>query len=294
MRTSSDRFCPSASLGSRFPATVAFFILIVLHAGHGAHAQVPGFVNGNFSQAINTTTSAAESAQGAEFGNTNNGWTPIQTLVGWTTAGYNFVFLPNTADLGGSTGQATVKLWGPANNGTNAALLPLCAPQTGACTSTSGNYIGADGAYEVSAITQTVTNLTKGERVAVSFSWAGAQQSGFSGPTSDEWTVSLGTVSQTNPSQTTSLLQLPTEGASAWVSQTFTFIATGPSEILSFLATGTPSGQPPFALLAAVSVSNVPEPATWALLMTGLTALIGMTWRRPLDIRSRAPVEGPG
>jgi hypothetical protein len=240
-----------------------------------AQAQTPGFVNGNFSK---TTSGGAPAA--AEFGSTNNAFTPTQQLQGWTTAGYNFVFLPNTADTTGATGQATVKLWGPGNSGLNAALLPLCAPQTGACSASSGNYVGADGAYEISAINQTVTNLSVGERVAVSFAWAGAQQSGFTGPTTDEWTVSLGTVSASNPSQTTNLLSLPNEGASGWVNQTFTFIATSSSEVLSFLATGTPTGQPPFALLAAVSVTNVPEPASWALMLTGVAGLIGITRRR--------------
>jgi len=240
-----------------------------------ALAQAPGFVNGNFSK---TTSGGAAAA--AEFGSTNNSFTPTQQLQGWTTAGYNFVYLPNTADTTGATGQATVKLWGPDNGGTNAAALPLCAPQAGACTASSGNYVGADGAYEVSAISQTVTNLHAGEKVAVSFAWAGAQQSGFTGPTTDDWTVSLGTVSPSNPSQTTNLLSLPTEGASGWMNQTFTFIATSSSEVLSFLATGTPTGQPPFALLASVSVTNVPEPASWAIMLTGMAGLIGIARRR--------------
>jgi hypothetical protein len=231
-------------------------------------------VNGTFSQAV--IGGVTQAAEAAEFGTTNNGFTPAQTLVGWTTAGYNFVYLPNTADTTGATGQATVKLWGPANSGTNAALLPLCAPQTGACTAGSGNYVGADGAYEVSAITQTIGGLTAGKTYAVSFAWAGAQQSSFTGATTDTWTVSLGTVSVSNPSQTTSVLSLPTEGASGWVTQTFDFVATSSSEVLSFLATGTPNGQPPFALLADVSMTQVPEPATWALMLTGLAGLIGV------------------
>lgn len=219
-------------------------------------------VDGTFS-----LTTVGTAAASAEFGSTNNGFTPTQQLLGWATAGYNFVFLPNTADTTGSTGQYTVKLWGPANNGTNAASLPLSSP-------TGGDYIGADGAYEVSAITQTINGLIPGQKVTVSFAWAGAQQSGFTGATSDMWTVSLGTVSASNPSQSTNVVSLLTEGATPWMDQTFTFVATSTSELLSFLATGTPAGQPPFALLANVSVSNVPEPAGIGVFLTGLAGLL--------------------
>jgi hypothetical protein len=234
-------------------------------------------VNGNFSQAV--IGGVTQAAKAAEFGTVNNGFTPTQTLVGWTTAGYNFVYLPNTADTTGATGQATVKLWGPDNGGTNAALLPLCAPTTGACTGSSGNYVAADGAYEVSAIKQTINGLIVGQSYAVSFAWAGAQQSGFSGPTTDQWTVSLGTVSGSNPSQSTNTLSLLTQGASAWMYQTFDFVATSSSEVLAFLATGTPTGQPPFALLANVSMTQVPEPASLTLMVTALVGLVAAARR---------------
>ena len=43
---------------------------------------------------------------------------------------------------------------------------------------------------------------------------------------------------------------------------TMTFTATSTSELLSFLATGGPTGFPPFALLSNVSMNLVPEPAS--------------------------------
>ncbi|HEX4367212.1 MAG TPA: PEP-CTERM sorting domain-containing protein [Rhodopila sp.] len=278
-----DRYRPAAErVIFRGLAVMALAFLTPAALSSAARAQNL-VVNGTFSQAV--IGGVTQAAQAAEFGTTNNGFTPTQTLVGWTTAGYNFVYLPNTADTTGATGQATVKLWGPDNSGTNAALLPLCAPTTGTCTSTSGNYVAADGAYEVSAISQTINGLVAGQAYAVSFAWAGAQQSGFTGPTTDKWTVSLGTVSPTNPAQTTTVVSLLSEGASTWMNQTFDFVATGSSELLSFITTGTPTGQPPFALLANVSVTKVPEPASLTLVATGLTGMAAIARRR----RKRAP-----
>jgi hypothetical protein len=73
------------------------------------------------------------------------------------------------------------------------------------------------------------------------------------------------------------------------MTQTFYFVATNTSELLSFLATGTPSGEPPFALLANVSVT-VPEPDSVTIMLSGLVALIGLTRFRglPSDGQSTA------
>ncbi len=200
----------------------------------------------------------------------------LGTVADWNTSGYNFVFLPNTADAVGATGTyGTLKLWGPNNDGPNGGAgpengLPTSAPAPGQ------NFVAADGAFSVSPITQMINGLIVGDEVAVSFSWAGAQQSGYAGDTTDKWTVDLGS----SPAQTTSTLLLPSHGASAWMTQTFYFMATSSSELLSFLATGTPDGEPPFALLANVSVTNVPEPASATIVLSGLVTLIGLTQSR--------------
>ncbi|UAJ11857.1 PEPxxWA-CTERM sorting domain-containing protein [Polymorphobacter megasporae] len=59
--------------------------------------------------------------------------------------------------------------------------------------------------------------------------------------------------------------------------ESFTFTATGTTEVLSFLALGTPEGKPPFSLLDGVS-GTVPEPATWAMMIGGL-GLVGGAMR---------------
>ena len=69
--------------------------------------------------------------------------------------------------------------------------------------------------------------------------------------------------------------------------QSFTFTATGPSEVLRFIAHGTPSGVPPFSLLDGVSMTAaVPEPATWAMMVLGF-GVIGRAMRR--GVRRQAP-----
>lgn len=181
----------------------------------------------------------------------------------WTTAGYNFVFATGTADLGGSNGQyGNLALWGP-NDGSGNGL-PASSPD-------GGNYVGADGAFQVGAITQTINGLTIGDSYTVGFWWAGAQQSGFSGVNTEWWDVSLG--SQT---QDTTIVNNATHGFTGWQYQTFTYTATSTSEVLSFLAGGTPNGEPPFSLLDGVTLNaTAPEPGAWTLVLGGLIGGLG-------------------
>jgi hypothetical protein len=178
--------------------------------------------------------------------------------TGWTTTGYNFVFGGNTADTTGAVGSYGVtKLWG--NNGLTYSPL-------------GGNFLAADGAYQVQAISQSITGLIVGQQYDLSFYWAGAQQSGYSGVTTENWKVSLG-----DQSYTTATVTDASHGFTGWVQETYSFTATATTEALSFLAAGTPNGEPPFSLLDGVSLTahaaNVPEPSSWALIVTGLAML---------------------
>jgi len=211
-------------------------------------------VNGGFE----TTTNG-----GGQLGfNTN--------ATGWTTNGYNFLFTSGTADDPGVTGSdGNLKLWGPGGGVRYSAYsnkgLPASSPA-------GGNYVAADGAYEVGAITQTINDLTIGDEYAVSFYWAGAQQSGFTLATTEGWDVSLGSTTQD-----TTIVHDVSLGFTGWQYQTFDFTASSSTEVLSFLAVGTPSGEPPFALLDGVSMTQVtPEPATLPLLLTGMMGCLGV------------------
>jgi hypothetical protein len=189
--------------------------------------------------------------------------------IGWTTAnnGYNFIFAPNSADTTGSDGQyGNLQLWGLNNGGID----------TLSNSPSGGNFVGADGGFQVGAISQTINGLTAGQKYVVSFDWAGAQQSGFTSPTTEQWNVSLG-----DQTQSTEILNDANHGFTGWRTQSFTFTATGASEVLSFLAAGTPSGEPPLSLLDHVTMSAVPEPGSWALMLIGIGGIgVAMRLRR--------------
>ena len=79
--------------------------------------------------------------------------------------------------------------------------------------------------------------------------------------------------------QNTSVVNVASQGFSGWMNQTFYYVATSSSEVLSFLAAST-TNVPPFALLANVSLTLAPEPSSSALVFTGLVAAIGLAWGR--------------
>jgi hypothetical protein len=211
-------------------------------------------INGSFEVTNSCNTSlGADSCVGS---NGQLGYNIIAT--GWTTTGYNFIFASGTADNGGANGQyGALQLWGPNDGSSNG--LPASSPD-------GGNFVGADGAYDVGAIQQTINGLTAGNSYTVGFWWAGAQQYNYTGINTEQFQVSLG--SQT---QSTAVLTNASQGFTGWQYQTFTFIADNTSDVLSFLAVGTPSGQPPFSLLDGVTLyASVPEPSSWILVLSVL------------------------
>ena len=77
------------------------------------------------------------------------------------------------------------------------------------------------------------------------------------------------------------MLPIGNHGFSGWTTSTFDFIATGSSETLSFLSTGTGgAAEPPFSLLDGVSMTSVPEPSTWAMMLVGFGLLGYASFRR--------------
>jgi hypothetical protein len=215
--------------------------------------------------AINLITNPGFETAGA---NGQVGWNT--TLSGWTNGmisaslpGYNFLYHSGTADTTGAVGHdGTVDLWGPSDGSANG--LPASSPN-------GGNYLALDSNFEAASISQTVGGLTVGAKYILSFYWAGAQQAGFDGATTDKMQVTFG-----SDVQTTSVLNVANHGFTGWNLQSFTFTASSTSELLSFLAIGTPAnGAPPFALLDGISLSQVPEPGAFGLVLSGLIGGLG-------------------
>jgi PEP-CTERM motif len=240
----------SKQILNRTPTLCGAFILLSLAS--------PSWASTNF---VTNGSFESTTAGGGQLGfNTNaTDWTNLPDGAG--DPGYNFLFTPGSADTTGETGDfGDLQLWGPGNGSANG--LPATSPD-------GGNYIAADGAFEIGAIQQTIAgNLTIGATYALSFWWAGAQQSGFTGPNTEQWQVSLGDLTQS-----TAIVDNTSQGFTGWQLQTFDFVADQVNPVLSFLAVGTPNGEPPFSLLDGVDLEAVPEPATFALIGLGLMAI---------------------
>lgn len=210
--------------------------------------------------------------------NSGNGQVGDNTsIAGWNSVGgYNFLFAQGTADTTGAMSSwfsAPLHLWGTGNGGANA----LAASNDG------GFFFGADGAYGVVPLEQSIGGLTAGRQYQLSFEWATAQQYGFYGDTTQAWIVSFGT-----QVQATGIRINASQASGGWITETMTFTANSGSALLSFLARGTPDGQPPFSLLDGVSLvelpeaARVPEPASWLLLgAAAFAAVLGARRRRP-------------
>jgi len=212
------------------------------------------------------------------------------TISGWTAAGdgnnnYDFIFSGSTADSVGANGiDGNVSLWGPHTPvGSNPTTGPV---NNGLMDSPNGgNFLGIDPNYTPrlgnstfqNSVSQSLTGLTAGASYTLSFYWAAAQQSGFTGATTEWWDFGMGAGSTVNTSLSTTTIDNPSQGFSGWKLVSLNITPTSSTELLTFLAGGTGgSGEPPFDLLDGVSLTRntVPDSSSTAgLLGLGVVAM---------------------
>jgi hypothetical protein len=245
----------SNSVTRRVLAAVAAAALTTISS---AALASPLITNGNFA----TTTATAvvgSTTYGTSINNSN--------LTGWSLgtctsncsapASFDFLFLPNSY-ANGVDYQGTI--------------IPMYSSGPGALVTGGVTYnaVGVDAANATYALNQSVTNLTVGDTYFLTFYQASTQANGGAETTAftGNWAVSLG--SQTLNSAT---MSNPYKGSTGWVAQTLQFTATSATETLSFLATSPSTGQPPFLLLADVSLA-VPEPDSLVMLAAGMGGLL--------------------
>ena len=230
----------------------------------------------------------------------SNYFTGSNILTGWTvsTSTTNFVYF-QAASPGGldatisQGGGSTFTIYNNATSagnpsGSNHAAASANVVNVQALTTAAGitgNVIVADGGSgDQSSFSTTVSGLTIGNSYTLTFEQAAGQQAGYgclglpnypnSACTTDQWAVTWGT-GGTAVTKTSALMTNPIGGFQNWNAVSMTFTATTTSELLTFLASGEPSGTyPPVALLANVQLSSgTPEPTSLAFMGLGLLAL---------------------
>lgn len=224
---------------------------MALAIGSSAHATTNLVTNGSFNSGP---------AANAQFGSGFGG----QTVTGWTGgSGYQIYFVGGTQTTTSATSQY-------------ASGLEYFHPSANTLSPDGGNFVALDGDSTVpGSISQTITGLDTTRVYALTFDWAAGQLINRVGDITEQLKVSFG-----SDTQFTSILSVPSTQFSGWNVVTMYFTPTSSTETLTFLSLGTPNGLPPMALLDGVSLTAVPEPATWAMMLIGFGGLGAMVRRR--------------
>jgi len=125
------------------------------------------------------------------------------------------------------------------------------------------SYGGNDQLMEINAntfdtVTQTITGLTAGDSYTLSYAYGGRPGGG-----PQELNVSFGST----------LLTTETGSFGVWTPNSFVVVADASSEVLTFQSVDV-GGLPSYGNeISTVSLSAIPEPATWAFMMIGFGAV---------------------
>ncbi len=199
-------------------------------------------------------------------------------LTNWTTtSNYSFLLTASQANSGFYNGLTTAQTYTLYTGPSSGTAEQISMYPTITASPTGGAFIAQDANFMTGTLSQTISGLTVGHQYAVSFYQAAAQQSTYTGGTTDQWVVSLGGQTDYSTQMTDSQ-----GGFTGWSYVTDYFTATATTESLGFTATGT--GAPPFALLDGISMVDTPEPASWTVMLVGLMGLAGI--RRRAQARS--------
>jgi hypothetical protein len=255
----------------KFALALSVATLVSAAASGGAYADppLPGLVNQNFTMYGGANPKASFSSVDP---------------TGWT----------------GGTGLIFIDSQTAPNRASDPTYLQTYGNPVGSIV---GNYVEADGnpTFE-SGFNYTVTGLTVGQTYTLSFYQGASQQTGFSGATTNQWIVSLGTKGMsiscnTNPCtysnadpgasvKASTLMNVPSEGTVGWQFVSVNLTADATSDLLSFLAwgdNGNTANLPPMAFLSGVDSPpglGVPEPSVWAMLIVGFLGVGGIVRRR--------------
>lgn len=133
-----------------------------------------------------------------------------------------------------------------------------------------GNFMAIDGTSGFNgSIYQTISGLTAGEMLKLSFYMATAQECCGGGATTETVTATLGDQVYTTPTISTPAAQF-----TPWTLYSTTFTYDGMGDVLTFVNNGT--GVPPYALIDGVSLTTpaVPEPSTWLMMIAGFAGIV--------------------
>ena len=240
----------------------------------GAQAGPNLVENGGFEMNTLPAPNATLTPSNASGAEVDNNWQYGNALTGWTSGSgntYNILFFGNVANAKSINADTRFSSEDQHLNSNFNALSP-----------NGGNFMGLDGDPAANGtLNQTIMGLTSGVKYDLSFYWAGTELSNRTGFTTIGLTGSFGGDSfatelypNANPSGTPGSF-------SGWIHENFMFTADSTSELLSFLAVGAPANNlPPFALLDGVSLTAVPEPSTWAMMLVGFGGLGYAAFRR--------------